>query len=197
MHEYSHGMGLSVGLIVDTSSGIPILRPYNTVTNEDGTITYPPNLFNMYVEYVHDGRVKPIKQYFFEFNKLMSAEQIASRKHKLISVNKKLDVLEALNHLYKIASSSHPFVFKAHDGTNILLDAKNKHGFIKGRTLSHLSDDYIGTQETLMIYDVSPGQSMENILPKRTRSWKTYPYGPLTIKLFETLGYTVNPALMR
>ncbi|KAJ9073857.1 hypothetical protein DSO57_1012187 [Entomophthora muscae] len=180
-HEFLHGMGFSV----DFADGIlnaaiaPRFETESVLDKKPDTITFQFNPFMQHI-YTKDG-IKMTKL-IHEMNK----------ENRVILKEGKVQLsdyhLEKVERFLKYANTPKGFYFKTSTNDHIYLDTSPP--FIPGASLSHLDDMHKEDEEALMTKSRFKNTGAHDV---DLKGWKTSPFGPKTLRIMETFGYTLNP----
>ncbi|KAJ9065041.1 hypothetical protein DSO57_1024018 [Entomophthora muscae] len=180
-HEFLHGMGFNVDFEnnILNADFAPRYETESGLDKKPDTITFQSNSFMQHV-YTEDG-IKMTKL-IDEMNKEPSVI-IKGDKVQLSDYH-----LEKFEQFKKYAAAPKRFYFKTSTGDHIYLDTNPP--FVPGASLSHIDDMYKDGEEALMTKAEPKHTGVHDV---DFKGWKTSPFGPKTLRIMETLGYTLNP----
>ncbi|KAJ9064121.1 hypothetical protein DSO57_1033724 [Entomophthora muscae] len=179
-HELLHGLGiLSSFYTLDFTQNL--VKPSH-VTDANGQLRFTENIFDSHL-YIRETE-KPLSSIIDKLNSLPKITKPQNESALLYP-----PYIEPITELSTLLTTPNSIYFLTNDNSKVYIETGLKQ-YSPGSTLHHLDQSYIVTKDSEMIFYTKRGEGNDSI--SSYLGWYTAPYGPLTIQILATLGYTLK-----
>ncbi|KAJ9072410.1 hypothetical protein DSO57_1027809 [Entomophthora muscae] len=179
-HELLHGLGFLCsfgGLDFEQN----LVKPHHEIDDND-QLRFTETIFDSHL-YIRETE-KPLSSIIDRLNSLPKITKPQNESALLYP-----PYIEPISELSTLLTTPNSIYFLTNDNSRVYIETGLKQ-YSPGSTLKHLDQSYFFAKDYTMIQHATRGEGIDSI--SSYLGWYTAPYGPLTIEVLATLGYTVK-----